>query len=64
VFKTFSRVKTTVSVPYEDIHPVGKSAASQTNFGKIYDKKPFKFRCTAGKEYYWCACGHSKTQVH
>jgi len=30
--------------------------------GKIYDHKPFKFKCEKGKAYYWCACGLSKGQ--
>jgi len=33
-----------------------------TEKGKIYDKKPFKFRCVKGKVYYWCNCGFSHTQ--
>jgi hypothetical protein len=57
------RSKSTVAVPDAEIHPVGKSTAAQPGFGKIYDKKPFKFTCIAGKEYFWCACGQSHTQV-
>ncbi|KAF4519671.1 hypothetical protein B566_EDAN016770 [Ephemera danica] len=38
------------------------SAASQTEMGKIYDKKPFRMPCVPGKKYVWCACGQSKSQ--
>ncbi|ODN06038.1 CDGSH iron-sulfur domain-containing protein 3, mitochondrial [Orchesella cincta] len=34
----------------------------QSNKGKIYDKKPFKFNCIKGKSYMWCSCGWSKSQ--
>ncbi|XP_050687819.1 CDGSH iron-sulfur domain-containing protein 3, mitochondrial-like [Eriocheir sinensis] len=34
----------------------------QKSKGKIYDKKPFKITLKAGKKYFWCACGHSKSQ--
>ncbi|CAL4069505.1 unnamed protein product [Meganyctiphanes norvegica] len=34
----------------------------QTERGKIYDKKPFKFELKEGKKYAWCACGQSKKQ--
>ncbi|ESP01575.1 hypothetical protein LOTGIDRAFT_99828, partial [Lottia gigantea] len=30
--------------------------------GKIFDKKPFQIELQAGKKYYWCLCGASKTQ--
>lgn len=35
----------------------------QKNKGKIYDKKPFKLMLKEGKKYFWCSCGHSKSQV-
>ena len=35
----------------------------QSEKGKIYDKKPFKFTIQEGKKYLWCACGHSRHQV-
>ncbi|OXA51716.1 CDGSH iron-sulfur domain-containing protein 3, mitochondrial [Folsomia candida] len=54
--------KSTVAIPSQDLEGVSPSSASQTGFGKIYDKKPFKFRCTEGKSYFWCACGQSKSQ--
>ncbi|KAK3892641.1 hypothetical protein Pcinc_003530 [Petrolisthes cinctipes] len=34
----------------------------QKEKGKIYDKKPFRLTLQPGKQYLWCACGHSKTQ--
>ncbi|GIY88619.1 uncharacterized protein CEXT_590581 [Caerostris extrusa] len=34
----------------------------QPDHGRIYDKKPFKLKCTKGKIYYWCACGWSHDQ--
>lgn len=30
--------------------------------GNIYNKKPFKYRCEAGRVYMWCSCGWSHTQ--
>ncbi|XP_011696131.1 PREDICTED: CDGSH iron-sulfur domain-containing protein 3, mitochondrial [Wasmannia auropunctata] len=38
------------------------SASEQTDTGVIYDKKPFRIRLTAGKNYSWCLCGRSKSQ--
>ncbi|OAD55387.1 CDGSH iron-sulfur domain-containing protein 3, mitochondrial [Eufriesea mexicana] len=38
------------------------SANDQTNNGFIYDNKPFKFTCIAGKTYSWCLCGRSNKQ--
>ncbi|CAL1682970.1 unnamed protein product [Lasius platythorax] len=38
------------------------SANLQTKNGAIYDKKPFKIRLEAGKNYSWCLCGQSKSQ--
>ncbi|XP_078035443.1 uncharacterized protein LOC144469262 [Augochlora pura] len=38
------------------------SANDQTVNGTIYDVKPFKFVCEAGKQYTWCLCGRSHTQ--
>ncbi|XP_015604302.1 CDGSH iron-sulfur domain-containing protein 3, mitochondrial [Cephus cinctus] len=38
------------------------SATGQTQNGVIYDNKPFKYRCEAGKTYSWCLCGQSKSQ--
>ncbi|GFY48750.1 hypothetical protein TNIN_295491 [Trichonephila inaurata madagascariensis] len=34
----------------------------QTDTGRVYDKKPFKIKCTKGKTYYWCSCGWSHDQ--
>lgn len=31
--------------------------------GKIYDKKPFRLELMANKNYFWCVCGTSKSQV-
>ena len=31
--------------------------------GKIHDKKPFRMELEAGKNYFWCVCGTSKSQV-
>ncbi|CAG0885840.1 unnamed protein product [Cyprideis torosa] len=36
--------------------------AHQQQKGLVYDKKPFRYTCEAGKAYKWCACGHSKSQ--
>lgn len=36
----------------------------QTEYGIVYDKKPFKYQCIAGKAYVWCSCGHSHKQVN
>lgn len=38
------------------------TANQQSETGAIYDKKPFKIRCEAGKIYFWCTCGQSKGQ--
>lgn len=38
------------------------SATEQNETGAMYDKKPFKIRCEAGKIYHWCTCGQSKRQ--
>ncbi|KZC05791.1 CDGSH iron-sulfur domain-containing protein 3, mitochondrial, partial [Dufourea novaeangliae] len=38
------------------------SANDQVENGVIYDGKPFKFRCEAGKKYSWCLCGKSNSQ--
>lgn len=48
-----------------DNNPVSEFHASvgQPEKGKVYDKKPFKFLCEKGKQYFWCSCGQSKTQV-
>ena len=35
----------------------------QTEYGIVYDRKPFKYQCIAGKAYFWCSCGHSHKQV-
>lgn len=37
------------------------SSNEQTN-GAIYDNKPFKYTCIAGKKYSWCLCGKSHSQ--
>ncbi|XP_027200478.2 uncharacterized protein LOC113794562 [Dermatophagoides pteronyssinus] len=34
----------------------------QTEYGIVYDRKPFKYQCIAGKAYFWCSCGHSHKQ--
>ncbi|XP_057322919.1 CDGSH iron-sulfur domain-containing protein 3, mitochondrial [Microplitis mediator] len=38
------------------------SAQNQKENGKPYDKKPFRMRIEAGKDYQWCLCGQSKSQ--
>ncbi|CAK9833665.1 Kinesin-like protein KIF23 [Anthophora retusa] len=38
------------------------SANDQDTNGHIYDKKPFKYTCVAGKIYSWCLCGKSNAQ--
>lgn len=38
------------------------SANDQTTKGAIYDNKPFKYTCEAGKIYCWCLCGKSNKQ--
>ncbi|XP_033335779.2 uncharacterized protein LOC117225995 [Megalopta genalis] len=38
------------------------SANDQTVNGAVYDVKPFKFTCEAGKIYSWCLCGYSHSQ--
>ncbi|KAF2900841.1 hypothetical protein ILUMI_05380 [Ignelater luminosus] len=38
------------------------TANSQPQNGVIYDKKPFKVKLEAGKNYFWCLCGKSKSQ--
>ncbi|XP_043260433.1 CDGSH iron-sulfur domain-containing protein 3, mitochondrial [Colletes gigas] len=38
------------------------SANDQVENGFIYDNKPFKFTCEAGKNYSWCLCGKSHKQ--
>jgi len=45
--------------PLKAVH----SASLQPENGKIYDKKPFRMKCEKGKAYFWCLCGHSKSQV-
>jgi len=37
------------------MHPMNKEPI-------IAQKGPYAIDVVAGKEYYWCACGHSKTQ--
>ncbi|KAL2740420.1 hypothetical protein V1478_000561 [Vespula squamosa] len=49
------------SIPVNPLKEVF-SATQQDETGVIYDKKPFKIRCEAGKIYHWCTCGQSKTQ--
>ncbi|GLV38242.1 uncharacterized protein CBL_12890 [Carabus blaptoides fortunei] len=44
--------------PLESVH----SASQQQENGSIYDKKPFRMTCEAGKKYSWCLCGKSKNQ--
>lgn len=36
------------------------SASEQATNGVVYDRKPFKVRLEAGKNYSWCLCGRSK----
>ncbi|XP_031832647.1 uncharacterized protein LOC116426990 [Nomia melanderi] len=50
-----------VEIPKNEIKEY-YSANSQKQNGKIYDTKPFKFTCIAGKKYSWCLCGYSHTQ--
>ncbi|KAJ1523008.1 hypothetical protein ONE63_002143 [Megalurothrips usitatus] len=38
------------------------SASSQSQDGRIYDRKPFKMRLFPKKNYMWCLCGLSKSQ--
>jgi len=57
------RMKSKVEIPYPELPEVSQSGIRQAGTGKIYDKKPFKFFCEKGKEYFWCACGNSHTQV-
>ncbi|XP_053972702.1 CDGSH iron-sulfur domain-containing protein 3, mitochondrial [Hylaeus volcanicus] len=38
------------------------SANDQVENGVIYDYKPFKYTCIAGKKYAWCLCGKSHAQ--
>ena len=33
-----------------------------TKLPNIVQKAPFKVEVEAGKSYFWCSCGHSKTQ--
>ncbi|XP_012251748.2 CDGSH iron-sulfur domain-containing protein 3, mitochondrial [Athalia rosae] len=42
----------------QDLH----TASQQKECGVMYDKKPFKVRCEAGKRYSWCLCGKSRNQ--
>ena len=35
----------------------------QKKKGKPASRRPFKMTLYKGKEYRWCTCGHSKTQV-
>ena len=37
--------------------------SSEQLMGRIYDKKPFKVKLEANKNYFWCVCGYSKWQV-
>jgi len=37
--------------------------ATSPMHGRIYDKKPFPIYLEAGRQYSWCTCGHSKSQV-
>jgi len=57
-----SQIRWKTDVP--EVNAVGEfhSSINQSEKGKIYDKKPFKFLCQKGKSYMWCSCGHSKTQ--
>ncbi|PBC31124.1 CDGSH iron-sulfur domain-containing protein 3, mitochondrial [Apis cerana] len=38
------------------------SANNQVTNGVVYDHKPFKYTCIAGKIYSWCLCGKSNRQ--
>lgn len=38
------------------------SASNQPDNGVMYDNKPFKYTCEAGRIYSWCLCGYSKRQ--
>ncbi|XP_043465353.1 CDGSH iron-sulfur domain-containing protein 3, mitochondrial [Leptopilina heterotoma] len=44
--------------PLQDVY----SASQQKANGVVYDKKPFKLRLEAGRNYSWCLCGQSKNQ--
>ncbi|KAI4490829.1 hypothetical protein M0804_003773 [Polistes exclamans] len=49
------------SIPVNPLKEI-YSASEQKETGSIYDKKPFKLHCKAGKIYHWCSCGQSKSQ--
>lgn len=59
-----SRFSTKTDEPPIPVNPLKDtySANLQRENGMIYDKKPFKLRCEAGKTYAWCLCGQSKSQ--
>ncbi|XP_043280268.1 CDGSH iron-sulfur domain-containing protein 3, mitochondrial [Venturia canescens] len=63
-FPLFYRYSTKAKEPEIPINPLKDiySATTQPRNGHMYDKKPFKIRCEAGKTYSWCLCGRSKTQ--
>ncbi|KAK2577210.1 hypothetical protein KPH14_003360 [Odynerus spinipes] len=58
---SFSTKRQDASIPVNPLKEV-YSATQQPTTGVVYDKKPFKVRCEAGKQYSWCTCGHSKSQ--
>ena len=54
------KVKHDISdLPEKQLYP----EYSQPEKGHVYDKKPFKYQCIAGKAYVWCSCGRSHRQV-
>jgi len=48
------------AIPPEEL--ILSAGAFQKDKGKIYDKKPFKYRIEEGKKYAWCSCGYSRQQ--
>ncbi|XP_012218289.1 CDGSH iron-sulfur domain-containing protein 3, mitochondrial [Linepithema humile] len=62
--KNISRFSTESDEAKIPVNPLKEtySANQQTGTGVIYDKKPFKMRLVADKNYSWCMCGQSKSQ--
>ncbi|XP_029169050.1 CDGSH iron-sulfur domain-containing protein 3, mitochondrial [Nylanderia fulva] len=58
------RFCTKIEEPPIPVNPLKDTygASFQAKNGVIYDKKPFKIRLEAGKNYSWCLCGQSKGQ--
>ena len=55
------KVEYDIKIPRNPLKEV-YSANHQTINGAIYDHKPFKYKCIAGKIYVWCLCGKSNKQ--